>query len=132
MAEHPPHYIVAVVDDDGRILESLEALLESAGHTAWLFASAAALLESGSLPEIDCLISDVDLPTIDGFELSRRVCAARPGLPIILITGHAVAPDRPPAFGAGGCRFFRKPFDGEDLLMAVNDAMQNRSERAIP
>ena len=56
-----------------------------------LFASAAALLESGCLPQIDCLISDVDMPGVDGFELLRLVQASRPELPIILITGY---PDR--------------------------------------
>src|SRR5262249_47994365 len=70
--------VVAVVDDDQRILESLENLLESAGHTVRLFASAPALLESGSLAEIDCLISDIDLPRINGFELMRLVHESRP------------------------------------------------------
>ena len=83
MTEHPPHFVVAVVDDDQGILRSLEYLLESADYGARLIASAAALLDSGCLPEIDCLISDIDMPGMDGFELLRQVHAARPGLPII-------------------------------------------------
>ena len=83
------------------ILRSLEYLLESADYAVRLFASAAALLESGCLPEIDCLISDIDMPGMDGFELLRLVHAARPGLPTILITGY---PDRlkrlPPLAGS--------------------------------
>ena len=63
-------------------------LLESAGHTVRLFASAAALLESGSLAEIDCLLSDVNMPVMGGLELLRIVRTARPGLPVILVTGH--------------------------------------------
>ena len=124
MTDIPPGSLVAVVDDDQRILESLANLLESAGHTVRLFPSAPALLESGSLAEIDCLISDIDLPSIDGFELARRVHAARPDLPVILITGHPELADRLPPTGPGYCRLFMKPFDGQQLLAAVGDAVR--------
>ena len=100
MTDHPSGSIIAVVDDDQRILESLEILLESADHAVRLFASGAALLESGCLAHIDCVISDIDMPEIDGFELLRAVHAARPGLPIILITGHPEILNRLPPIGA--------------------------------
>src|SRR5262245_7374194 len=61
--------LIAVVDDDRTVLESLEMLLESAHYTARVFDSAAALLESGCLAEIDCLISDIAMPSMGGFEL---------------------------------------------------------------
>src|SRR4051794_36666278 len=80
--------MIAVVDDDRRILGALEILLESADYAARLFASGAALLESNCLEDIDCLISDIGMPGMDGFELLRLVRHARPGLPIILITGQ--------------------------------------------
>ena len=83
--------IVAVVDDDQRILESLEILLESADYDARLFASATALLESGGVQEIECLISDVGMPVIDGFELARAVQAARPiGQELLKAVGEAL------------------------------------------
>ena len=91
MTEHTSSFVVAVVDDEHSILQSLEYLLESADYAVRLFTSATALLESGCLPQIDCLISDIDMPGMDGFELLRLVNAARPGLPTILITGY---PDR--------------------------------------
>ena len=125
MTDHLPGFIVAVVDDDKRILESLGNLLESADHSVRLFASAAALLESGSLAEIDCLISDIDMPVVDGFELSRIVRAARPELPIILITGHPEILNRLPPAGTGHYRLFKKPFDGQELLTAVSDALRS-------
>ena len=80
MTDRTPGFIIAVVDDDRRILESLKNLLESADHAVRLFSSATALLESGCVAEVDCLISDIDLPVMDGFELLRVVQAAQPAL----------------------------------------------------
>ena len=115
-------FVVAVVDDDPRILESLESLLESAGHAVRLFTSARALLDGCNFAEIDCLISDISMPRIDGWELQRLANAARPELPVILITGHDV-PDRDPETHQGCRRFFRKPFDGQELLAAISEAL---------
>jgi len=116
-------FVVAVVDDDPRILESLEDLLESAGHAVRPFTSATALLEHCGFAEIDCLISDISMPSIDGWELRRLARAARPDLPVILITGHGV-PDPDPAAHRGSGRFFRKPFNGKELLAAVSEALE--------
>jgi len=120
-----PLFIVAVVDDDQGILQSLEYLLESADYAVRLFASAAALLESGCLPDIDCLISDVDMPGTDGFELVRQVHSTRPQLPIILITGYPDRLTRLPALGGSKPRLFTKPFQGHELLEAVSEALQS-------
>ena len=95
-----PAFVVAVVDDDQGILRSLEYLLESADYAVRLFTSGTALLHSRRLREIDCLISDIDMPGMDGFELLRLVHAARPGLPIILITGYPDTLKRLPADGS--------------------------------
>ncbi|WP_158790820.1 response regulator [Granulicella sp. L60] len=114
---------IAVVDDDYRILESLESLLESAGHFVRLFPSGEAFLESGVLSKVDCLISDISMPGIDGFGLLRIAHLDRPDLPVILITGreelmNARSPAEPvPRY------FFKKPFDGKKLLSAVSAAL---------
>ena len=125
MTDHPPGYTIAVVDDDRRILESLKNLLESADYAVRSFASTAALLETDCLAEIDCLISDIDMPVMDGFELLRVAHAARPELPVILITGHPEMLNRLPAIDPGHYRSFTKPFDGQELLTAVSDALRN-------
>ena len=130
MTDHPRRFVIAVVDDDPRILESLGALLESADHDVRLFASAPALLESGRLREIECLISDVGMPVMDGFELVRLVQAARPGLPVILVTGRPDLLNRSPLERPDHCRLFKKPFNGQELLTAVSDALRSPHLRA--
>jgi FixJ family two-component response regulator len=113
---------IAVVDNDSRVLESLESLLESAGYRVHLFSSAENFVRARVLQEIDCLISDISMPGIGGFELLKLVQQDRPGLPVILITAHQemmksrfiekLEPDR----------FFARPFDGKKFLTAVDVA----------
>lgn len=124
MPDLSPSAVIAVVDDDPSVLKSLEYLLESADHSVLVFRSAAAFLESGHLAGIDCLISDIDLPLMDGFDLMRSVHDVRPGLPVLLITGHPEMLNQLSAAGASAYRLFRKPFDGQELLTAVSDAMR--------
>jgi FixJ family two-component response regulator len=124
VTDPPPGAIIAVVDDDPSILKSLEYLLESADHTVLVFASAAAMLESGCLAEIDCVISDIDMPVMDGFDLSQAVHETRPELPIVLITGHPEMLDRLPPVEARHHFVFKKPFDGQELLATIGYAMR--------
>lgn len=112
----PAPHVIAVVDDDPRILESLQDLLESAGYRVLLHSSAASLLAS-DLSRIACVITDVGLPTTDGFALRDRVLQRRPELPVFLISGR-----RDLASGSHP-RFFRKPFDGPALLVAIETAL---------
>jgi FixJ family two-component response regulator len=116
--------VVAIVDDDPRLLESVEDLLESAGYVARSFSSADSLLVSG-LSGLDVLITDIGMPGMNGFGLRDLVKKARPELPVFLITGRHEIADRNRAQGVNG--FFRKPFDADDLLAAVGDALRNRN-----
>ena len=120
-----PKSVVAIVDDDRRLLESLEELLESAGHAARTFSSAQTLLNSNALPEIDCLITDIGMPGMDGFELQRLIREKRPDLPVILITGRHEIAELP---RAKHNRFFRKPFDMRALLAAIGDALTGKED----
>src|SRR5690348_7077837 len=115
--------VIAVVDDDQSIQQSVQFLLESADYAVRLYSSATALLESGSVSEIACLISDIDMPGIDGIELVRQVHATRPQLPTILITGYPDRLTRLPPLGGRKPRLFTKPFQGHELLGAVNEAL---------
>lgn len=116
--------VVAIVDDDPRMLESLEELLESAGYAVRSFSSAAALL-AGGLSGVDVLVTDIGMPGIGGFELRDRALRAKPDLPVFLVTGRHEIVDQGHTRGIGGF-FFRKPFDPGALLAALGRALGNR------
>jgi FixJ family two-component response regulator len=114
--------VVAIVDDDPRLLESLEELLESAGYSACGFSSADSLLANG-LSNLDLLITDIGMPGMGGFELREIARKSRPQMPVFLITGRHEIADQVRAQGISG--FFRKPFDAQALLAAVGEALGN-------
>lgn len=116
---------IAVVDDDPRIIESLEELLESAGYAIRTFLSPKALIDAGTA-DIDCLITDIGMPAMDGFELRKLIKKERPDLPVFLITGRYEIGDQQRATETDINGFFRKPFDGQALLAAVGDALRVR------
>ena len=115
-------FVVAVVDDDDRTLESLADLLEAAGYDVRLYTSAKAVWTRGGLSDIDCLISDIGMPDMDGFELRRLALSERPELPVILITGRAEVRAQYPSIVECD-RYFEKPYDGQQLLTAVCTAL---------
>jgi FixJ family two-component response regulator len=122
MARSTTAPVVVVVDDDLRVRESLKALLESAGYETSSFNSAGALLKSGMLASAGCLIADVHMPEIDGFELYRRVRQERADLPILFISGRNEEHARQFAIQVGA-PFFDKPFQADDILRAVHTAL---------
>jgi FixJ family two-component response regulator len=115
--------LIAVVDDDPRVLASLRELLESAGYVAETFESAEGLLSRG-LKGIGVVITDIGMPGADGFDLRDAVRQIRPDLPVFLITGRHEINDQSGARGRGG--FLRKPFDGNALLAALRDALESQ------
>jgi FixJ family two-component response regulator len=115
--------VVAAVDDDFRVRESIESLLASAGFTPWVFASGEEFLNSGILSATTCLITDVRMPGIDGLELQRRVRFERPELPVIFVSAHYDTETRSRAMGQGAAAFLYKPFDAADLLGAIEQVL---------
>jgi FixJ family two-component response regulator len=108
--------LVATVDDDRRVRESVQSVLESAGYEAVTFESAEAFLESGVLSSVTCVVADVRLPGMDGTALQRRIRLDRHQLPVILITAHDDDEVRQRALRDGAVAFLVKPFDAGDLL----------------
>ncbi|MDM0074067.1 response regulator [Variovorax sp. J2P1-59] len=119
---------VAVVDDDLVVLESVSDLLESAGYAALTFSSANALLRGEALQAIDCLISDICMPGLDGWEVMALAHQQRPLLPIILFTAddQAARMTRSMPLARDVHALFRKPFDAQALLSAIADALEPR------
>ena len=125
---NPKMHIVVGVDDDIRIRQSIESLVESAGFASLLFPSAEEFLKSGKLAEVSCLITDVRMSGMDGIELQQRVRFDRPQLPVIFISGHHDDAIRRKAVEDGAFAFMYKPFDPGDLLVAVTRAVNDWSD----
>jgi len=123
--------LVAVVDDDDLLRDALRRLLKASGLGAVSFESAEALLNSGRLPEIACLIADVRMPGISGLELQARLKAERCPVPIIFITAHGDAKMRIQAMRDGAVEFLTKPFDNAVLLEMVHAALKVSSRRPL-
>ena len=126
--------MVFVVDDDGPMRESLKNLLRSVGLQVQLFASAQEFLRS-KRPELpSCLVLDVRLPGLSGLDLQRRTADAGIEIPIIFITGHGDIPMSVRAMKAGAVEFLTKPFRDQELLDAIQQALEGdrrvRDQRA--
>jgi FixJ family two-component response regulator len=122
-------HIVVAVDDDFRVRESLESLIESAGYEPVVFSSAEEFLQSGTLTAATCVITDVRMPGMDGIELQRRIRLVRPGLPVIFISARSSTETRQKALDEGAVDFLYKPFNAADLLAAIQAALANAPEK---
>ena len=116
-------HIVAAVDDDFRVRESIASLVESAGYTPLVFSSAEEFLQSGTLAAAGCMITDVRMPGMDGLELQRRVRLERPELAVIVISAHYDEATRQRALDQGAAGFLSKPFDAVELLGKIELAL---------
>jgi FixJ family two-component response regulator len=115
--------IVYVVDDDVAVRESLESLFSSMGWRSEMFETARAFLSRRRDPCPCCLVLDVRLPDLSGLELQRHVAGDRIAMPIIFITAFTDVPMTVRAMKAGAVEFLVKPFDAQNLLDAVRQAI---------
>ena len=124
MNESPGVPIIAVVDDDESVRESLAGLAESVGYEAALFASAEEFLQSARHRDsLACLILDVRLPGMSGVELYKKLARNPRSIPTIIITAHADPEMNTWATKAGVIALLYKPFQPEVLLQAVRKAI---------
>jgi FixJ family two-component response regulator len=114
--------VVFVVDDDVSVRESIELLIQSAGWRCETFSSAEAFLTRPRVFAPSCLVLDVGLPDLNGLDLQTRV-ANRMDMPIIFITGCGDVPMSVRAMKAGAVEFLTKPFGGDVLLGAIDQAI---------
>ncbi|HXQ35763.1 MAG TPA: response regulator [Anaerolineales bacterium] len=115
---------ISIVDDDESVREALENLLQSLGYTTEVFASGEDFLRSDHYQQSKCLILDIRMPGMSGFELERRLFAAGLRIPIIFISAHGDEEARAPALRERVVAFLRKPFSETALLSAVESALQ--------
>ncbi|PYP19570.1 MAG: two-component system response regulator [Gemmatimonadetes bacterium] len=121
---HPSPALVAVVDDDESIRESLRGLIRSIGLRVETFPSAEAFSRSAALGKTDCLILDVRMPGMSGLELQRELATGEHDIPIIFITAHGSDEGvRAGALRDGAVAYLSKPFSEDALLEAVTAAL---------
>jgi FixJ family two-component response regulator len=127
--------IVFVVDDDPSVRETLADLIASVGLSVLAFKSAREFLESRRPDAPACLVLDVRLPGLSGLELQRELLRIKAPIPIIFITGHGDIPMTVRAMKEGAVEFLAKPFRDQDLLDAIQHAIEidraARQERTI-
>jgi RNA polymerase sigma factor (sigma-70 family) len=124
-----PQSIVFVVDDDAEVCNSLDSLVRSVGLSVQLFGSAQEFLQT-KRPEVpSCLILDIRLPRTSGLEFQRQLAEANIPIPIIFITGHGDIQMSVRAMKAGAVEFLTKPFRDQDLLDAVQVALDRDRAR---
>jgi FixJ family two-component response regulator len=121
MSESDP--IVFVVDDDASVRDAVQRLIASVGLRVQTFGSTREFLNNKRPDAPACLVLDVRLPDASGLELQRDLAAAHVHIPIIFITGHADVPMTVRAMKAGAVEFLTKPFRGQELLDAIQEAI---------
>jgi FixJ family two-component response regulator len=115
--------LIAIIDDDEAMQDSLRDLLEAAGFAARCFGSAEEFLKSDLHRNAGCLIVDIRMPKMSGLELQTRLKEEDCNVPIIFITAHGDARMRIRAMREGAVEFLAKPFDHQLLLKRVRSAL---------
>ena len=115
--------IIHVIDDDGAMRDSLAFLLDVNGFQPQVYESADAFLGAADRAALDCVISDIRMPGLNGIELVRKLKGEGSSCPVILITGHGDVALAVEAMKAGAVDFIEKPFDDAALLGAIRSAL---------
>jgi len=120
--------IIAIVDDDAAIRTALSSLVRSMGYGARLFASAEAFLADRPDTPPGCLVTDIQMPGMNGLDLQRALRQRMPGLPVIVITAFPEDAVREQAMAAGALHFLSKPFTADTIARCLRDAVGSPSQ----
>jgi FixJ family two-component response regulator len=126
-----PAPTVFVVDDDSSLRRAIKRLVESVGVQVELFGSAQEFLQAKRPDAPSCLVLDIRLPGISGLDFQRELAYANIHTPIIFITAHGDIPMTVRAMKAGAVEFLTKPFRDQDLLDAIQQALQRDNTRRL-
>ena len=124
--------LIAVVDDEESIRKALSRLLRLSGLRVEAFPSGTEFLESLRNHTPDCVVLDLHMPEIDGFEVESQLADAGFRLPIVAITGRDAPKDRERMTARGVAAFLQKPLDGQTLLTAIDAATKPMSNGTSP
>ncbi|HXM10888.1 MAG TPA: response regulator [Terriglobales bacterium] len=124
-----PASVIFVVDDDPSIRRAIKRLVESVGLQVELFGAAQEFLQSQRQDVPSCLVLDIRLPGISGLDFQRELAEAKNNIPIIFISAHGDVPMAVRAMKAGAVEFLTKPFRDQDLLDAVQVALDRDRAR---
>jgi FixJ family two-component response regulator len=127
-----PKPLVSIVDDDPSVCEGLLDLLGSMGFGAEAFPRADEFLKSGRLDETACLIADVQMPGMSGFDLHDHLVRSGKAIPTILITAFPKDADRGRALRNGVNCYLAKPFNETDLLTCIKSGLKPRGKGLSP
>ena len=127
MPKGPRSRLIAIIDDNESIMDSLCDLIESAGFKAQCFGSAKAFLESDLYRRAACLIVDIRMPKMSGLELQARLKHQQCNVPIIFISAFNDAEIRAEALKEGAVEFLAKPFDHQLLLKMLRCTLDGES-----
>ncbi|WP_334174591.1 response regulator [Pseudoxanthobacter sp.] len=116
--------MVMIIDDDEAVRTATASLLRSWGFATSTFARAEDFLHSPRLNEAGCVISDVQMPGMNGLELQARLIAGGHPVPLIFITAFPEERIRRQADAAGAAGFFVKPFDGDEMIACLRQALR--------
>ena len=114
---------VFVIDDDAAVRTAVQGLLKSVGLRSETFGTVKEFLNNKRPDEPSCLVLDVRLPGVSGLDFQQELAAAGIQIPIVFITGHGDIPMTVKAMKSGAVEFLTKPFRDEDLLNAINQAL---------
>jgi FixJ family two-component response regulator len=116
--------LIAIVDDDSSVREALGALMRSLGYAVEVFACGDDMLGSPTIERAACLIADVQMPGMNGFELQAGLIAAGKPIPTVLITAYPSEEARSRAFAAGAVGFLAKPWAEHELIRCLDLALR--------
>jgi len=116
--------LIAVVDDEKAVRNAIRRLLRSAGFRVKAFASGAELLKSLMNHTPDCVVLDLHMPDMDGFDIECQLAQTEPRVPVIVLTGCDTSGDGERVMGGGATAFLLKPVDAQVLLAAIAAATQ--------
>jgi two-component system, LuxR family, response regulator FixJ len=118
--------VIHVIDDDLAMRDSLAFLLDVNGYEPQVYESASAFLKEVEVATLNCIVSDIRMPDMNGIDLVRKLKSEGSMCPVILITGHGDVALAVEAMKAGAVDFIEKPFDDEALLGAIRSAVHGR------